>query len=73
MAGFDVQGFSLGNLTPKYVPMGLQKSNNTGITAFSIRRNPEHLDQLQAFIRAENFGSQEVRKGKSLSRWKMVE
>ena len=37
-----VTGFSLGNLSPIYVPIGQDDSPNVGILAFSVRepRNP---------------------------------
>jgi len=57
----DVQGFSLGNLEPVYVPIG-SSGENLGITSFTTRRNEERQDELQAFARIENFGqaAQEV-------------
>jgi hypothetical protein len=55
----DVQGFSLGNLEPVYVPIGQQEaaaSANVGIVAFSTRRQEETAGKLQAFARLENYG-----------------
>lgn len=54
----DVRGFSLGNLTPVYKPIGNPEAGNLGITAFSVRRNESHPEQLQAFARLENFSAQ---------------
>ena len=34
-----VAGFALGNLDPKFVPIGSPEARNVGITAFSVRRN----------------------------------
>lgn len=50
----DVQGFSLGNLKPIYVPIGEPSARNAGITAFSVRRKDEKADELQAFATIEN-------------------
>jgi hypothetical protein len=52
----DVQGFSLGNLKPVYVPIGEPTARNAGITAFSVRRKDEKADELQAFATIENPG-----------------
>lgn len=57
----DVAGFSLGNLKPVFVPIGDSATENIGVVAFSVRRNDDRPDRLQAFGRVENFGSQEVR------------
>ena len=56
----DVQGFSLGNLTPEFVSIGDRDSRNVAITAFSTRRPEGKLDQLQAFARIENFTAEPV-------------
>jgi hypothetical protein len=56
----DVEGFSLGNLTPIFVPIGQSDAPNLGITAFSTRRGEQKSDQLQAFARLENFGPQDL-------------
>jgi hypothetical protein len=57
----DVQGFSLGVLKPVFVPLGDAKADNLGIVAFSVRRNEERPDRLQAFGRIENFGAGDAR------------
>ena len=56
----DVADFSLGNLRPVFVPIGDPEANNVGITAFSVRRNEERADKLQAYFNIENFGGSEV-------------
>ncbi len=56
----DVTGFSLGNLTPVYVPIGEPAAPNVGIVAFSTRRREDKQDQMQAFGRLENFGPEDV-------------
>ncbi len=55
-----VQGFSLGNLDPVFVPIGQPDVGNVGIVAFSVRRNEERENQLQAFGSIQNFGDGEV-------------
>lgn len=55
--GFEsVPNFSLGNLTPNYIPIGEATVENVGITTFSAVRNPERPDQIQAFARVQNSG-----------------
>jgi len=67
--GFSaVPDFSLGNLTPKYVPLGGASPQNVGIVAFAAERNPEQPDQWQAFARLENSGAEDVRLEVSLLR-----
>jgi hypothetical protein len=56
----DVQGFSLGNLTPFYIPIGAADSANVGIVSFSTDRPEDKPDQLQAFARLENHGGREA-------------
>ncbi len=56
----DVEGFSLGNLKPVFVPMGKVEAPNIAITAFSTRRREDQKDHLQAFARLDNFGSETV-------------
>jgi hypothetical protein len=57
----DVQSFSLGALKPVFVPLGDPSAGNLAIVAFSVRRNDDRPDRLQAFGRIENFGSEDVR------------
>ena len=56
----DVADFSLGNLRPVFVPLGSPEVDNTGITAFSVRRNEERAEKLQAYFNIENFGGKEI-------------
>ena len=56
----DVEGFSLGNLKPIFVPIGEPAEPNVGITAFSTRRREDNKEMLQAFARLENFGPEPV-------------
>lgn len=59
--GFKAESeFSLGNLTPHYVPLGVLEPKNVGIVAFRSGRNPRRYEQLQAFARVENFGSEDL-------------
>jgi hypothetical protein len=51
-----VDGFSLGNLQPKYLPIGGFETNNLAITAFNTRRNESRPEQRQAFLQVANFG-----------------
>ncbi len=56
----DVENFTLGNLKPIFVPIGLADCRNVGITAFSTKAVEGKADRLQAFARLENFGPVEV-------------
>lgn len=59
--GFDrVPSFFLGNLAPKYFPIGQPQPDNVGIVAFSVERNVENPSQVQAYGRLENFGGEKV-------------
>jgi von Willebrand factor type A domain/Aerotolerance regulator N-terminal len=53
-----VEGFSLGNLEPVFMPIGQPSSANIGIVAFSVRRNEERDNQLEAFGSVQNFGEE---------------
>ena len=55
-----VTEFSLGNLQPEYVKIGDPSVQNVAIVAFATERNAERPDQVQAFARIENNGSQDV-------------
>lgn len=66
--GFETTpDFQLGNLTPLYVPLGLglpdddESAENVAVVAFSTERNPEKLDQTQAFARLQNFGTADAK------------
>lgn len=56
--GFDsARDFDLGNLKPTFVRVGGDSSNNLAILAFSVERNPETPDQVQAFATVANLGT----------------
>lgn len=57
-----VSNFDFGNLKPRYVILGDEGAKNVGITAFSVARNTERPDQMQAICRIENFGPEKVDK-----------
>src|SRR6185503_9158660 len=63
----DVTGFSLGALTPVFIPIGKPESSNLAITAFSTQRSEEGEKKLQAFARLENNGPDDVSVEGSLS------
>jgi hypothetical protein len=56
----SVPNFSLGQLEPVFIPMGVAGARNTGIVGFSTDRNPEKPDRLQAFARLINCGPDAV-------------
>lgn len=59
--GFSsVPDFSLGNLEPIYIPIGVEEPENVAIVAFTAERNPEKPDQLEAFARLTNSGQEDV-------------
>lgn len=59
--GFDpVSGFALGNLEPVYRPIGQAEVENVGIVAMNIRRHETRPDELQAFVRLQNFGTRQA-------------
>ncbi len=51
----DVKGFSLGNLTPLYVPIGTFDAKNLAITNVSTRRSESRPEEKQAFVQVSNF------------------
>lgn len=53
-----VPSLFLGNLSPVYVPIGTDDSENVAIVEFSADRNVEQPDQVQAFARIENYSDQ---------------
>ncbi len=61
----DVQGFSLGNLQPVFVPIGAPQTENLAIAAFSAKRH-DQTGRLQAFARVENHGRKPARAELSL-------
>jgi len=54
----SVKDFSLGNLRPRFLPIGSFTSQNLAITAFNARRNEERPELLQAFVQVANFSEQ---------------
>jgi len=54
-----VEDFSLGNLRPKYLPLGTFEANNLAITAFNTRRNDSRPELRQAFVQVANFSDSE--------------
>ncbi|MBN2476605.1 MAG: BatA and WFA domain-containing protein [Pirellulales bacterium] len=57
---FTPPSFSLGNLEPTYVPIGLPDAANVGIMALSVRRGESNPELFQAFARLKNFADQPV-------------
>jgi hypothetical protein len=51
----DVEGFSLGNLKPVYIPFGSFTADNLAITAFTTRRSESQPEERQAFVQVANF------------------
>ena len=49
--------FELGNLKPTYVRVGTQEPKNLAILAFSVERNPEKPDEIQAYATVSNTGT----------------
>ncbi len=58
--GFGDTGFQLGNLNPKFVPIGKEQVKNVAVLAFTAERNLEKTDQVEAFARVKNFGADPV-------------
>jgi hypothetical protein len=65
--GFSaVPDFSLGNLEPVYISIGLsdligaKTPKNVGIVSFSTEQNSEKMTQMQAYARLENSGTEAV-------------
>jgi hypothetical protein len=56
-----VTGFQLGNLDPKFLPVGAETSKNLAILAFSAQKNETRPDRFQAFARLENFGKEKAK------------
>ncbi|MFM2096650.1 MAG: hypothetical protein RIS70_3774 [Planctomycetota bacterium] len=50
---------TLANIEIRYIPIGSSIPSNLAITAFSVDRNPERANELQAFARIENFGDRD--------------
>ncbi len=54
------KNFFLGNLEPEFYPIGSAEADNLAVGSFRIDRNPEKLDQIQAFARVDNFGAEDT-------------
>ncbi len=57
---FPFPSFQLGNLNPEFLPIGSETIRNVAVLAFTAERNLEHPDQVEAFARIRNFGSQKI-------------
>jgi len=55
-----VTGFSLGHLTPEFVPIGRSDADNVAIAAFSVRRSEADRELYQALARVKNYGTDEA-------------
>ncbi len=65
--GFNQSQFQMGNLNPQFIPIGNAEVKNVGILAFTAERNLEKPEQVEAFARIRNFGSEPVTVTASLS------
>lgn len=65
--GFNQSQFQMGNLNPKFIPIGNSEVKNVGILAFTAERNLEKPEQVEAFARIRNFGEEPVTVTASLS------
>ena len=66
--GFEqVSEFDLGNLTPIYTPIGTSDAANAGIVSFSVQRNEENEEQVEAFARIFNNADRDIRVMATLS------
>lgn len=52
--------FAMGNLRPRYIPVGQPDSENVGIVAFSAGSSPDQPEKLQLFGRVQNFSDRAV-------------
>lgn len=59
--------FDLGNLKPTYIRIGGDTPNNLAILAFSVERNPESPEEIQAFATVANLGVVEAAATATLS------
>jgi hypothetical protein len=51
----DVTNFSLGNLEPKYQPIGRADAANVGVVMLNVGKHETRANQYQAFARLQNF------------------
>jgi|688.fasta_scaffold02815_6 hypothetical protein len=56
----EIQDFDLGNLSAQYIPIGKQDANNVGIIAFTVERNIEHPDEVEAYARLVNYSDKDI-------------
>jgi len=54
-----VEGFSLGNLRPQYLPIGDDATNNLAVTTLTTRRNENLPEIRQAFVQVANFSDED--------------
>lgn len=54
----NVTDFDLGNLQATYVPVGSEDAANLAIVAFQAQRKPESPEQVEAFARITNTGTE---------------
>ena len=55
----SIEGFSLGNLQAKFLPIGTFEAQNMAITALNTRRSAERPELRQAFVKVANFSEQD--------------
>lgn len=65
--GFSAPQLDLGNLSAEYISIGSDNPSNVGIVAFTVDRNSENDQQIEAFARVQNFGAEPVSMTASLS------
>ena len=53
-----VEGFSLGNLQPLFLPVGTMDADNLAITAMNTRRAEDRPEQQHAFVQVANFSDE---------------
>jgi hypothetical protein len=51
----SVEGFSLGNLVPKFIPLGTDDASNLAVTMFNTRPSEVRPGERQAFAEISNF------------------
>lgn len=61
-----VEGFSLGNLQPLFLPVGSFDVDNLAIIALNARRSEDRPELQQAFVQVANFSDSEARTGVDL-------
>lgn len=62
-----VENFSLGDLQPKFLPLGRSDTSNMALTALNARRSEEHPELVQAFAQLANFSESDAIADVSLS------